>query len=116
MLVNMPMDEQRWIVFVDEPSETLEPGVAEIVAIMDITRRCMGDDDIHPFPPPHRRAQSPDDGPHLPFGILIRAAIVPDRTFQSENIQAAVPCEPAVQVDTTPGGVVLKRMSWLPQT
>jgi hypothetical protein len=66
----------------------------------------MGDNDIDATVPPERGSQSCDHGPHLAFGILIRAAIVPTGTRQAQKVDSFESLQPAVQVKAALGQIV----------
>lgn len=96
----MPMDKIRRLIFFNQPAEAFKSFMTGIFRIMNVPRRCMGNHHIDPASPPQRRPESTDEGTHLPFGILIRSAIVPVRPLQTENIYALVIHQSAVQIET----------------
>ena len=53
---------------------------------MDVPWRRMRNDDVNSAFPPDPGTQTSYLAVHFPFGILVRPAIVPARTFQAENI------------------------------
>ena len=73
-------------VLVNEPPEALESPVTSILCIMDMPRRCMGDDNVDAFLKPHCCSDTPNRSPHLPFSVLKGASVIPARPFQSEDL------------------------------
>ena len=98
ILMDMPMDKIRRLIFFNQPAEALKSFVTGIFRIMNVPRRCMGNHHIDPSSPPKRRSESTDDRTHLSFCILIRSAIVPVRTLQTENVYAFIIHQSGVQI------------------
>jgi len=89
MRMNVSMYKIPGIIPVNEPEKTPESSVTQILGIMDKSGRCMGDDNIHAFPPPESQHQFSDFCPHLDFSILTGTSVVPPGAFQSQNAQAS---------------------------
>jgi hypothetical protein len=81
--MNMAVQKKPRPVFPDKPAETGESPMAEILPVVNASRRGMGDHHIDSPAPPNGRSKMPNMGFHLFFGILVRAAIVPHGSFQS---------------------------------
>ena len=94
----MPVDKISRLIFFNQPAEAFESFVTGIFGIMNVPRRCMGNHDIDPSPPPKYRSESANDGTHLPFCILKRLTIVPVRPLQPENVYAPFIHQSAVQI------------------
>jgi hypothetical protein len=71
---------------------------------MDVSRRRMRNDDVNSTFPPDPGTQALYLPVHFPFGILVRPAIVPARTFQSQNIFPPESNQVIGQIDTARWG------------
>ena len=78
--------------------------MAQILRVVNESRRGVGNDQIHAFFQPDLRPQPPDHAMHLGFGILGRTAIVPAGALKSQQLEPAVADDSAVQVDAAHDG------------
>ncbi len=81
--------------------------MALILGIVDVPRRCMGDDDVKTLQAPDFGANPANLFAHLTFGVLMRLAVVPVGSFQAQNSQTPVYFDFAVQIRATVWSVTI---------
>jgi len=99
------MDKIERRIFVKKPSKAFKAPVASVFSVMDVPRRCMGDNDVNTPLPPDPWAQALYLPVHLPFGVLVRPTVVPARAFQSQNIFPLKLNQSVAQIDTPVRGL-----------
>ena len=104
----MAVNKIRRLIFLNQAAKTLKPLMAGVLRIMNMARRGVGNYDINPAVPPDLRPQHSNNGAHLRFGVLKRAAVVPVGAFQTQYIQAGNLYQPAVQIVASHGELVFK--------
>ena len=93
---------------VHQPEKRLEAPVRGVVQIAEAPGRSVGDHDVRAARLSDRAAQLVDATLHLPFGILMGSAVVPERTAEPEDADPVRHDEMAVDVlaPLRRGGVV----------
>lgn len=86
--VDMSMNKICGPVFSDQGVEAVESSVAQILFVMDMTGRGMGDDHVNRFFSPQRQPHGKNMFFHHGFGILIGPAVVPHGAFQAQKIES----------------------------
>ncbi len=103
MLMHVSVNKKPGRIAFDEPAKTFKPSMASILLVVDEARRRVGDDDIHAAPPPYMGREAQDRYPHLTVGVLIGAAVIPARAFETQNIAPLNGCDAGVDVHASLG-------------
>jgi hypothetical protein len=72
-------------VAIDQTAKTDEAPVAEVLPVVDVSRRCMTDHHIEALLAAQLRPKGTDEGSHLGFCILKRPPIVPVRSLEPQE-------------------------------
>jgi hypothetical protein len=101
--MDVPVNKIIRMILVDQPAKAFKSPVTQIFCIVDKARRRMRHDDVNSLMPPDRRPQPADDGPHLGFGVLKTASVVPAGAFKTQKTKTLYFFEPAVQIKSALG-------------
>lgn len=99
--MDMTMNKIVRFISVDQfPVDTKTP-VAQVLCIVKIPGRGMGDDDVDATAKPDAQTQTGQKPFHLSFGVLHRSAVIPAGSFQPEEVYAVELFQGAVKIDTS---------------
>lgn len=81
--MHMSMKKISGLVSVNKLPERLEPPVTEVLGIMDMSGRSMGDNNVDSPVPPQQWPNFPNRASHLLLSILHGTTIVPSGAFET---------------------------------
>jgi hypothetical protein len=96
--VDVPVNEVLRAPSTNQPAKDDKALMAGILGIMHKTRRGVGHDDVNAAPPQERGQHPKYQESHLPFGVLVRPAVIPVRAPKSQNVNAPETHQPAVNL------------------
>ena len=98
MLVRVAMNKICRAIAVDQAVKTFKSFVTGVFGIVNETRRRVRNNDIDTAIPPDPGSQFQKVHPHLVFSVLMRAAIVPARPLQPQEVEPLVFNQAVVEI------------------